>query len=86
MLAALALETQIEHLVQPLTGELVQGQVALQSPSGGVGLGLTLARAIVREAGGDITLANREGGGPASALGSAPSSGCGRLLNLCPAL
>jgi len=31
--------------------------------TGGVGLGLTLARAIVREAGGDITLANREGGG-----------------------
>ena len=31
--------------------------------TGGVGLGLTLARAIVREAGGDIALANREGGG-----------------------
>lgn len=31
--------------------------------TGGVGLGLTLARAIVREAGGDIVLANREGGG-----------------------
>lgn len=31
--------------------------------TGGVGLGLTLARAIVREAGGDIWLANREGGG-----------------------
>lgn len=31
--------------------------------TGGVGLGLTLARAIVREAGGDIGLANREGGG-----------------------
>lgn len=31
--------------------------------TGGVGLGLTLARAIVREAGGDITLANRDGGG-----------------------
>ena len=31
--------------------------------TGGVGLGLTLARAIVREAGGDITLANREGSG-----------------------
>ncbi len=31
--------------------------------TGGVGLGLTLARAIVREAGGDITLTNHEGGG-----------------------
>jgi signal transduction histidine kinase len=31
--------------------------------TGGVGLGLTLARAIVREAGGDIGLANRDGGG-----------------------
>lgn len=31
--------------------------------TGGVGLGLTLARAIVREAGGDIALANREDGG-----------------------
>lgn len=31
--------------------------------TGGVGLGLTLARAIVREAGGDIALANRAGGG-----------------------
>lgn len=31
--------------------------------TGGVGLGLTLARAIVREAGGDIALANRDGGG-----------------------
>ncbi len=31
--------------------------------TGGVGLGLTLARAIVREAGGDIALTNREGGG-----------------------
>lgn len=31
--------------------------------TGGVGLGLALARAIVREAGGDVTLTNRPGGG-----------------------
>ena len=31
--------------------------------TGGAGLGLTLARAIVREAGGDIALRNRDGGG-----------------------
>lgn len=36
--------------------------------TGGVGLGLTLARAIVREAGGDISLANREGGGLAATI------------------
>ncbi|WNO55136.1 ATP-binding protein [Stakelama saccharophila] len=31
--------------------------------TGGIGLGLALARAIVREAGGEIVLANRDGGG-----------------------
>src|SRR6185369_2341692 len=31
--------------------------------TGGIGLGLALARAIVRNAGGDVTLANRPGGG-----------------------
>jgi signal transduction histidine kinase len=31
--------------------------------TGGIGLGLALARAIVHDAGGEITLANRAGGG-----------------------
>ncbi len=36
--------------------------------TGGIGLGLALARAIVREAGGEIRLANRGGGGLAATL------------------
>jgi signal transduction histidine kinase len=36
--------------------------------TGGIGLGLALARAIVREAGGEVTLANRPDGGLAATI------------------
>lgn len=36
--------------------------------TGGIGLGLALAQAIVREAGGEVTLANRDGGGLAATI------------------
>jgi signal transduction histidine kinase len=37
--------------------------------TGGVGLGLPIARAIAREHGGEVTLSNREGGGLAAEVG-----------------
>ena len=43
--------------------------------TGGVGLGLSVARSIAREHGGDIVLANRKGGGLSARLELPPSSG-----------
>lgn len=52
-------EDQLEKVFDPFT-RLEQSR---NRETGGIGLGLALARAIVRDASGDIVLANREGGG-----------------------
>jgi len=50
---------QIEAVFDPF----IRLETSRNRETGGVGLGLALARAIVREAGGDIRLENRAGGG-----------------------
>jgi signal transduction histidine kinase len=50
---------QLDLVFDPFT----RLETSRNSETGGIGLGLALARAIVREAGGDIALANRDGGG-----------------------
>ncbi|MFV0623133.1 ATP-binding protein [Sphingomonas sp. ac-8] len=50
---------QLAAVFQPFT----RVESSRNRETGGIGLGLALAQAIVREAGGEITLANREGGG-----------------------
>jgi signal transduction histidine kinase len=52
-------EDQIERLFQPF----VRLDESRSVEGGGIGLGLAIARSIVRNHGGDITLANRETGG-----------------------
>jgi signal transduction histidine kinase len=50
---------QIDAVFDPFT----RLETSRNRETGGIGLGLALAKAIVRDAGGDITLAPREGGG-----------------------
>lgn len=50
---------QLEHVFEPF----VRLEASRSSRTGGAGLGLTLARTIAREHGGDVTLENRAGGG-----------------------
>ncbi|MDH3661636.1 MAG: ATP-binding protein [Alphaproteobacteria bacterium] len=52
-------EDQIERLFQPF----VRLDESRSEETGGIGLGLAIARSIIRSHGGDIHLGNREGGG-----------------------
>jgi two-component system, OmpR family, sensor kinase len=52
-------EEQIERLFQPFE----RGEPSRNRETGGIGLGLTIARSIVQEHGGTLSLRNREGGG-----------------------
>jgi signal transduction histidine kinase len=55
---------QLEAVFDPFT----RLETSRNRDTGGIGLGLALARAIVREAGGDIVLRNRDGGGLEAAI------------------
>ena len=57
-------EDQLETVFDPFT----RLETSRNRETGGVGLGLALARSIVREAGGDIRLANRSEGGLAATI------------------
>jgi signal transduction histidine kinase len=50
---------RIEAMFEPF----VRGEASRSLETGGVGLGLAIARAIIRAHGGDVTLANRDDGG-----------------------
>ena len=50
-------EDQIERMLEPFT----RGEPSRNSETGGAGLGLTLARAIAEQHGGNLSLSNRTG-------------------------
>jgi signal transduction histidine kinase len=52
-----------EHRLEDVFDPFVRGEASRNRDTGGIGLGLALARSIVLEAGGTLTLANRDGGG-----------------------
>jgi signal transduction histidine kinase len=64
---AIVVADQGPGIPQARIGDVFDAFTRLESSrnreTGGIGLGLALARAIVREAGGEIRLANRDGGG-----------------------
>lgn len=55
---------RLEHVFEPF----IRVETSRNRDTGGIGLGLALARAIVQEVGGTLTLANREGGGLAATI------------------
>ena len=57
-------EDRLDDVFEPFT----RLETSRNRETGGIGLGLALARAIVREARGDLTLANRAGGGLAATI------------------
>lgn len=52
-----------EELLERVFDPFVRGEASRSPETGGAGLGLAIARTILRAHGGDVTLANREGGG-----------------------
>lgn len=57
-------EAELERLFEPF----MRGEASRSRETGGIGLGLAVARTILRGHGGDVTLANRDGGGLTATL------------------